>query len=282
MKTPIFATLIITLGLLAFLPHGVDAAPFQFLPDCALSTDPNAFCNSMDDVMQVFANVAQFFFGLTGSVALLMFFWGGLDWILSQGVADKVAKGKKKMTGAVIGIAVTFSALAIVRTVQINLIAAGTGRSPAEIAQTRCLVDEDCCRGDDAAACTQVCDGGICAEKSAVEERKDKARNECIEDTQCVAKYGDGYVCSAKSLTQGLMREATGAAVDLVTLGMASGSIGDTSTSGPNRCITVCQNEGGECMSATDCPPYSPKYRRIGDGAEYCGTSVGQFCCKKK
>ncbi len=53
------------------------------------------------------------FVGISGSVALLMFVYGGFLWLTSAGDDQKVNKGRSAMTWAVIGLIVIFGAYAI-------------------------------------------------------------------------------------------------------------------------------------------------------------------------
>ncbi|NTW22459.1 hypothetical protein HGA34_02845 [Candidatus Falkowbacteria bacterium] len=46
--------------------------------------------------------------GVVGSLALLMFIYGGFTWLTSAGSADKVTKGKNILVWAVIGLVVIF------------------------------------------------------------------------------------------------------------------------------------------------------------------------------
>ncbi|MFA4831587.1 MAG: pilin [Candidatus Gracilibacteria bacterium] len=55
--------------------------------------------------------------GVVGSLALLMFIYGGFTWMTSAGSPDKVTKGKGIMVWAAIGLAVIFSSYALVKFV---------------------------------------------------------------------------------------------------------------------------------------------------------------------
>ena len=54
--------------------------------------------------------------GISGSLALLMFIYGGFTWMLSGGNAEKVTKGKNTLVWASIGLIVIFSSYAMVNT----------------------------------------------------------------------------------------------------------------------------------------------------------------------
>ena len=55
--------------------------------------------------------------GIIGSLALVMFIYGGVLWMLSAGKADQVTKGKDTLIWATIGIIIIFSAYALVKLV---------------------------------------------------------------------------------------------------------------------------------------------------------------------
>ncbi|QQG52976.1 MAG: hypothetical protein HY931_01950 [Candidatus Falkowbacteria bacterium] len=53
--------------------------------------------------------------GVVGSIALLMFVYGGITWMTSSGSADKVKKGRDTIVWSAIGLAIIFSAYGLVR-----------------------------------------------------------------------------------------------------------------------------------------------------------------------
>lgn len=56
-------------------------------------------------------------FGIVGSLALVMFVYGGLLWMTSSGRAEQVKKGRDIFIWAVVGLVVVFSAYSLVRFV---------------------------------------------------------------------------------------------------------------------------------------------------------------------
>ena len=52
--------------------------------------------------------------GIVGSLALVMFIYGGVTWMLAAGNAERVTKGKNILIWATIGLVVIFSAYALV------------------------------------------------------------------------------------------------------------------------------------------------------------------------
>ena len=55
---------------------------------------------------------------LGGLAALVFLIWGALDWILAGGEESKIAAARKKMTGAVIGLVLLSSTVAIVTLIE--------------------------------------------------------------------------------------------------------------------------------------------------------------------
>ncbi len=80
---------------------------FRIVPECATVKGefgkappvPSLVC-----ALQTFGNIAMLILGITGSIALLMFVYGGFLMITSAGKAEQVSKGKTVLTNAVIGI----------------------------------------------------------------------------------------------------------------------------------------------------------------------------------
>ena len=72
---------------------------------------------TVTDISTIVGNVLRAGFGILGSIALLMFIYGGFTWLTSGGAAEKIQKGKDTMVWAVLGIAITFAAYAIVNFV---------------------------------------------------------------------------------------------------------------------------------------------------------------------
>ena len=65
--------------------------------------------------------------GIVGSLALVMFIYGGFNWMTAAGNAEKVEKGKQILLWATIGLIVIFTSYALVRFVLYNVVQAPTG-----------------------------------------------------------------------------------------------------------------------------------------------------------
>lgn len=88
-------------------------------PACACTGD----CQ-FSDFVGLAVEASRFIFGITGSLALIMFAVGGFWWLTAAGVAERIEKGKKTLVAAVIGIIIIFGAWLIVN----SLLAALTGQ----------------------------------------------------------------------------------------------------------------------------------------------------------
>ncbi|MBR5419196.1 hypothetical protein IK110_03035 [Candidatus Saccharibacteria bacterium] len=61
-------------------------------------------------VWTIVMNVVSMVLGVVGYLAILMVIWGGYQYMMAQGDAGKLAKGKKTVTNAVVGLAIVMSA----------------------------------------------------------------------------------------------------------------------------------------------------------------------------
>ncbi len=77
-------------------------------------------CNPLtgiDTPQALIGQIINSLFGIIGSLALVMFVYGGLLWMTSSGSAEQVKKGKDIFIWAVVGLVVVFSAYSLVRFV---------------------------------------------------------------------------------------------------------------------------------------------------------------------
>jgi len=69
------------------------------------------------DIPTIIGRVIKVALGLSGTMALLMFIYGGFTWMTSGGSKDRIDKGRKTLLWAVIGLAVIFFAYVAVELV---------------------------------------------------------------------------------------------------------------------------------------------------------------------
>ncbi len=72
---------------------------------------------TLDQVMQIFVNIATGILGVIGSIVLLMFVYGGYVWITSFGREERVTRGKDTMNHAILGLALVLGAYALMNFV---------------------------------------------------------------------------------------------------------------------------------------------------------------------
>lgn len=86
----------------------------------------------LTELLQTIVNITQLILFLTGTVALVMFMYGGVMFIIAAGAQDKVQKGKDALKAAAIGIVIVLGAWLIVNFTIVSL-TGGDVSSPAKI-----------------------------------------------------------------------------------------------------------------------------------------------------
>lgn len=70
-----------------------------------------------DNPNVLIGNIINFVLGFVGTIALVLFIYGGFTWMLSAGAPAKVKKGKDIIVWSIIGLFVVFTAYILVRFV---------------------------------------------------------------------------------------------------------------------------------------------------------------------
>lgn len=65
-------------------------------------------------IQAVIARLIKALLGLSGSIALLMFVWGGFLWLSSRGETKQIEKGKETIKWATFGLVIIFTAYILV------------------------------------------------------------------------------------------------------------------------------------------------------------------------
>lgn len=86
---------------------------------------------TLEDILQVGVNIGVLILGISGSVVLLIFVYGGYMWVTAAGDAGRVKTGRDSMVGAVVGLAIVFGAYAAI-TFAISVIKTGEPPSSGE------------------------------------------------------------------------------------------------------------------------------------------------------
>ncbi len=125
----------------------------------------------LNDFVQLGINVAAWILGIVGSLALVMFIYGGFMFLISAGNSSSVEKAQKIIAGSVIGLIIVFTSYIIVRfsmqalgldwqgkssvpTATVDLDSRCSAKSTAT-SSFSCLQDPDQTR--------YVCDKGFCS-----------------------------------------------------------------------------------------------------------------------
>lgn len=69
----------------------------------------------LNDFMLLAINASNLILRFVGTLALLMFVYGGLTFLLSAGNSEQIAKGKKILIAAVIGIVIVLTSFVIIQ-----------------------------------------------------------------------------------------------------------------------------------------------------------------------
>ena len=76
---------------------------------------------NVSDPREIIANLIKAILSVVGSLALLMFVYGGVLWITSFGDAKRIEKGKTILIWTVLGLAIIASAYVLVNAVILGL-----------------------------------------------------------------------------------------------------------------------------------------------------------------
>ncbi len=85
-----------------------------------LGTDDESY-----DIRKIIGRVIRGILSFVGSIALLMFIYGGVLWMTSNGNPERIKKGKDILVWAIAGLGIIFSSYAIVNAI-LNALTRGT------------------------------------------------------------------------------------------------------------------------------------------------------------
>lgn len=107
--------LIFSLFFLIIMPFFILLTPVNAIceegsPDCSLANPLSA-----NTPQELIGQIINSVLGVVGSLALLMFVYGGLTWMTSSGNQEKVKKGRDILIWSAIGLVIIFSSYGLVR-----------------------------------------------------------------------------------------------------------------------------------------------------------------------
>jgi hypothetical protein len=226
--------ILFSLALLIAIAPTVQA---QFtLPTCTAT----GYC-SLCDILQTVINFGKFLLGIVGSLALLMFVYGGFKWLTSGGESKEIEEGKKILVNSVIGIGITFFAWVVV-TFVVTALTASTGWNWNLELSCAALPGLPPVGLENRGTSTTKKEGDTCT-------KSEECGTDlfCNATARCQKKLGTGLDC--KGLTIEASQLANSSGVDLVIL--ASGPAGWPALSAA-KYLAVMHESDVACMS-NDC-----------------------------
>lgn len=76
---------------------------------------------SVNTPQELIGNIINSVLGVVGSIALLMFVFGGITWMTSSGNQEKIKKGRDIIVWAAIGLAIVFFSYGVVKVLIVGL-----------------------------------------------------------------------------------------------------------------------------------------------------------------
>ncbi len=119
MKTTFKITAVISIIFFLLLIANVcwaEDKPLLYAGDYSTGCIESGNCE-LNDFIRVAISVSKFILGITGSLALLAFIYGGVMFLISAGNSEKVTQAKQIIIGAVIGMAIVFTSFMIIQFV---------------------------------------------------------------------------------------------------------------------------------------------------------------------
>ncbi len=118
---------IISLGLLLLLstflvglPWATNAqTPTSIIDPTAASYQSGDY--TLPDILAIVIGASRWVLGLIGSLALIMFIYGGFTFLISAGSSEKIGEARKIIIAAVIGLIIVFTSYIIIRFVLTSL-----------------------------------------------------------------------------------------------------------------------------------------------------------------
>lgn len=86
---------------------------------------------NLEGMLDIAQTTTQFILGISGALALLMFFYGGVLWLISGGEDAKVTQGREALTQATVGLIIILGSWVFVNFVVVTL--RGGEPSPNEL-----------------------------------------------------------------------------------------------------------------------------------------------------
>ncbi|MEK7122974.1 MAG: pilin [Patescibacteria group bacterium] len=113
------------------VPALAQIIPDQLIPKCNFEAGDTYGLGAFVELAQ---NVLKLIWGIVGSIALVMFVWGGFLWLTARGEEQQVKQGWDTLINAVIGLVIILGSWVIINTLILAFTAPGTWPStPASL-----------------------------------------------------------------------------------------------------------------------------------------------------
>ena len=145
---------------------------------------------TIDDIITVFNNVGNWILGVVGALVFLMYVWGGIQWLTSQGSPEKIGQGKKIIKTATIGLVIVFVANIAITTLEGTLRGSG-GLGGATVPCTQDNEGQEC--GDN-----KICTNKGCASKCIAENGENWACIDTVSLSCYIGSIGNQYCQQGK------------------------------------------------------------------------------------
>ncbi len=113
LKKLIISLAVISSFIFVLAPNFVSAEPI--VDNTSVKYDHGDY--NLNDMVLVVVGASRWVLGIVGSLALLMFIYGGLMFLISAGSSDRVSKAKLILIAAVAGLAIVFASYLIIKFV---------------------------------------------------------------------------------------------------------------------------------------------------------------------
>lgn len=165
-------------------------------------------CN-ICDITKVFTNAANLISAALSTIALLMFVVGGLFWIFSGGVEQRVETGKKIIVGTVTGLAIVFIAWFAVNVI-VRTAALSGGESTTKLFSKKDWWSFEGCYPTVPTSCANLLTGDVCGNTGDCSGSSyDNPRCQCW---RALSEGGDDKACK----TDGTLTQAQTGAKDQI------------------------------------------------------------------
>ena len=121
-KKIILATAFLSLILFVLsVPVIASAAPSSIINN---GTDSSAYATgnySLNAILSIVIGASRWILGIVGSLALVMFIYGGFMFLISAGSSEKIGQARKIIIAAVIGLIIVFTSFLIIKFILSSL-----------------------------------------------------------------------------------------------------------------------------------------------------------------